>query len=996
MKKLFLLISLSIFPIFGETLHTISKNETIYSIAKNYNIEIKDIFSANSEIGLNPDFIKEGQIIYLPEFKDPYKKICSPYGTHISFITFEKIKKTDCIDFLVKTLDVSIFEYKVEDNSSFWDIFFSDIGYSYFIIHKFGEISHKFETWDEVLKDNQARRFLNIIIDAASKGSELAIIFLNIDDSWGNRLIDKSLRPDNKYLKFWTLNKEDLKDFCELNKRELIESKIDSFKIRYLGRCGFEFWDDGDNSKSLEFDQHVYELFINYESSFIDSSLISDLVNLSYRWINSQKDTDALFAIESFIESTCKDCRNISTDYTDNNIKIGPYYNAFVDFNNNKEKLGMHLWYALHMLGLNYSSTFFEINSVKASDVISNREHSIKLIEADIELIEDLGMKRNFEEALIYYQSDTGLKLLNRGECNKAKSYLDIVFDYYQTYQTENTIFSFSEDDIFSEPTLLMNCFANKGLELNTEYYIDLMNEAKDAYGHEREIYSLLIRSIRLLNNNSYSISIDKKIFDSLLNDALKFAREALVATEIDYFEVLITNLYKLASNSDIDDYYDDLYELNNLKENFLNELKYLSTLSNTDSLKNRISENEIAIAKISNKESFAQSDYEQILNLIQQNKELLKSNIKSNVKTSNFYLLDTKLNALQEKLDTDEYIIQFILDDYDAGIIKLISSQNIDIFSIDNRFGIENLILELNQSMNTDGTFDFKKSNKIYNILLKNSLKDIPKDSTIYLMNNSFDSLAPNILITYFQEDAGKTESEKIFQANWLIKDYYFVKLNTIKSKNKSYIASSSEPFLGYGNSSTLNWVGLPNLTEVNDEIINLAISSNGNKNNILINNLATKENFLKRIKNPIKKIVISTHAVPKNWLGLTDEPSLVFNSYDGDIFLKPSEIINLDINSEMIVLSSCNANTQGFNEIPKAFLTAGAETVIYTNWNLESTFSGDFTASFFKNLWYYKSPKHIAMRDTSLKYLNDYSNPKYSHPSYWGNFTVVYSDIN
>ena len=115
------------------------------------------------------------------------------------------------------------------------------------------------------------------------------------------------------------MNKEDLKDFCELNKRELIESKIDSFKIRYLGRCGFEFWDDGDNSKSLEFDQHVYELFINYESSFIDSSLISDLVNLSYRWINSQKDTDALFAIESFIESTCKDCRNISTDYTDNN-----------------------------------------------------------------------------------------------------------------------------------------------------------------------------------------------------------------------------------------------------------------------------------------------------------------------------------------------------------------------------------------------------------------------------------------------------------------------------------------------------------------------------------------------------------------------------------------------------------------------------------------------------------------------------------------------------
>ena len=239
-------------------------------------------------------------------------------------------------------------------------------------------------------------------------------------------------------------------------------------------------------------------------------------------------------------------------------------------------------------------------------------------------------------------------------------------------------------------------------------------------------------------------------------------------------------------------------------------------------------------------------------------------------------------------------------------------------------------------------------------------------------------------------------TDSERIFQSDWLIKYYTFVKLDYINFNKKNTKSKFLEPFLGYGNSSTLNWVGLPNLEEVNGEIINLAITSNSNKNNILIDNLATKENFLKRIQNPTNKIVISTHAVPRNWLGLTKEPALVFNSYKGDIFLSPSEIIQLNIDSEMIVLSSCNANTKGFNEIPKAFLTAGAQTVVYTNWNLDSKFAGDFTSSFFSDLWYFDTPKHIALRNTSLKFLNDYSNSNYSNPSFWGNFSIVYSNLN
>ncbi len=95
------------------------------------------------------------------------------------------------------------------------------------------------------------------------------------------------------------------------------------------------------------------------------------------------------------------------------------------------------------------------------------------------------------------------------------------------------------------------------------------------------------------------------------------------------------------------------------------------------------------------------------------------------------------------------------------------------------------------------------------------------------------------------------------------------------------------------------------------------------------------------------------------------------------------------------MVVLSSCNSSTNGFNEIPKAFLAAGAETIVYTNWNLDSNYASDFTTSFFRDLWYFNKPKHIALRENSLRYLTDYGNYKYSHPSYWGNFAIVYNDV-
>ena len=96
------------------------------------------------------------------------------------------------------------------------------------------------------------------------------------------------------------------------------------------------------------------------------------------------------------------------------------------------------------------------------------------------------------------------------------------------------------------------------------------------------------------------------------------------------------------------------------------------------------------------------------------------------------------------------------------------------------------------------------------------------------------------------------------------------------------------------------------------------------------------------------------------------------------------------------MVVLSSCNASIQGFDELYKSFLIAGSKSVVHSNWNLESRYAREFTTNFFKELWLKDQKKHEVIRNVSLNFLNDYSNQIYAHPAYWGNFSIVYSSTN
>ena len=148
-------------------------------------------------------------------------------------------------------------------------------------------------------------------------------------------------------------------------------------------------------------------------------------------------------------------------------------------------------------------------------------------------------------------------------------------------------------------------------------------------------------------------------------------------------------------------------------------------------------------------------------------------------------------------------------------------------------------------------------------------------------------------------------------------------------------------------------------------------------------------------KTKQSFERIVFATHTVPPGWLGLTNESGLVLSDEGGDFLLTPTEIIDLNFSSDIVLLSSCNSDNDGVDSLYKSFLVAGANSVIYSNWNLETISAKYFTESVFKIMLFESLPKHEALRKASLQIMNDYSNPIYAHPAFWGNFSIAYRSL-
>jgi CHAT domain-containing protein/Flp pilus assembly protein TadD len=160
-----------------------------------------------------------------------------------------------------------------------------------------------------------------------------------------------------------------------------------------------------------------------------------------------------------------------------------------------------------------------------------------------------------------------------------------------------------------------------------------------------------------------------------------------------------------------------------------------------------------------------------------------------------------------------------------------------------------------------------------------------------------------------------------------------------------------------------------------------------------VLLSADATEKNF-KDNASQSSIIHLSTHSFL-----LKDQPLIIFsqnNDQDEDGYLEPGEIVQLRLNTDLVVLSSCRSGlgmvdkAEGVIGMQKSFFEAGAKSIIVSLWDVNDKYTSLFMQSFYQYLseGYDKSE---SLKKAKLFFKENHS----ANPYYWSAF-VLSGDVS
>lgn len=156
------------------------------------------------------------------------------------------------------------------------------------------------------------------------------------------------------------------------------------------------------------------------------------------------------------------------------------------------------------------------------------------------------------------------------------------------------------------------------------------------------------------------------------------------------------------------------------------------------------------------------------------------------------------------------------------------------------------------------------------------------------------------------------------------------------------------------------------------------------------IIGDQPTKSNILQRMPNA-RIIHLATHGLLDDVkkLGIPGAIVLAPAGKDNGL-LTASEILDLKLNAELVVLSACDTGQgkltgDGVVGLSRSLITAGAPSIIVTLWKIPDTSSALLMTEFYKNLQR-RSDKATALRAAMLTTIN-----KYPNPIDWAAFTLI-----
>jgi CHAT domain-containing protein len=148
---------------------------------------------------------------------------------------------------------------------------------------------------------------------------------------------------------------------------------------------------------------------------------------------------------------------------------------------------------------------------------------------------------------------------------------------------------------------------------------------------------------------------------------------------------------------------------------------------------------------------------------------------------------------------------------------------------------------------------------------------------------------------------------------------------------------------------------------------------------------------------------VYFATHGLVAGEVKGLAEPALALTlpaapSDEDDGLLKASEVAQLKLNADWVVLSACNTiaggrpGAEALSGLARAFFYAGARALLVSHWAVASDAATRLTTSAFAILKAEPSlGRAEAMRRAMLNYLNDQSSSENAYPAVWAPFAVI-----
>lgn len=157
------------------------------------------------------------------------------------------------------------------------------------------------------------------------------------------------------------------------------------------------------------------------------------------------------------------------------------------------------------------------------------------------------------------------------------------------------------------------------------------------------------------------------------------------------------------------------------------------------------------------------------------------------------------------------------------------------------------------------------------------------------------------------------------------------------------------------------------------------------------LIGNQATKATVLSQLPK-VNIIHLATHGLLDDRRGLGSSIALApdVEKQEGNGLLTADEILNLQLNAELVVLSACNTGTgeitgDGVIGLSRSLISAGVASVLVSLWTVPDAPTASLMTEFYRN-WQQQPDKAVALRQGMLVTMK-----QHPHPRDWAAFTII-----